>query len=73
MAGGGTSPFVPEGIDEAGCKGGGEDTAMGPSKRSLRDSTDSKPVPGHTPLCRALPRLGMPDVQQLLREATSCE
>ena len=73
LAARGPPPFVPEGIEGRGCESGGEDTALGPSRRRTRDSTDSKPVPGQTPLCRALPRLGMPIEQQLLREATSCE
>ena len=54
-------------------RGGGVDSALGPSVRNLRDRIDSKAVPGHTLLCWALPRFGMPDMLQLLREAISRE
>ena len=64
---------MPEGIDGEGGRGGGVGSALG-QRRSLRDCIVSNPDPGHTLLwCWALPRFGMPDMLQLLNEATSCE
>ena len=69
----GPVPFVPEGIDGAGCPDGGVGTALG-QRRCLRDCIVSNPDPGQTLLlCWAFPRFGMLGKLLLLDEATSCE